>query len=396
MKKYIRSVLFLALCLSVVFTLTSCQKSEEPEESVVTPTCDGGTIVYTVTSDPTGNTTRSSLYTGRYELAVPTGTREMSDDPELPEEIVYWDPNRDLSPEYTLEEATEKYAFVADHTTLIYNSCDEISMTHTFRCVDYGSRLFSNSNSAQCLDPDGNIHEGRIKSLQLNVLENGSVYTPFEEMAHDPMCYFRIPPYEFEPEEIELTNDHVIQHITETENSREFLYYGKVMGKNLLAVTFENYNIEDPLTETDIRDFIHYAEVLLDHLEADNGSEAYIYDKIVNTPILAGMHVTGFNHLTSISRNRIGLESRNNTILQNISLTPGADKACLEDDADGNKWTDMGDLKSKDGYAGNQYLFFEVGNETYLCSIYNPNGKSTVFTSVLNFLDVFCENCYVA
>ena len=35
MKKYIRSVLFLALCLSAVFTLTSCQKSEEPEESVV-------------------------------------------------------------------------------------------------------------------------------------------------------------------------------------------------------------------------------------------------------------------------------------------------------------------------------------------------------------------------
>ncbi|HBY32883.1 MAG TPA: hypothetical protein DEG74_03860, partial [Clostridiales bacterium] len=158
MKKYIHSVLFSALCLSVIFTLTSCKNGGKQEKAEMTPTCNGGTDMSAITSDTTGNETRSSQYTGRYELAIPTGTREMSDDPDLPEEIVYWDPTRVLDPEYTLEAATEKYAFVADHTTLIYNRCDELSMLHSFRCVDYGSRLFSNKNSAKCLDPDGKIH----------------------------------------------------------------------------------------------------------------------------------------------------------------------------------------------------------------------------------------------
>lgn len=341
-----------ALSFSLLISFSGCSKSTVPDGSKQTETGNAGTATYIEDGD-------SSRYTGGYELAIPTGTREMSDDPDLPEEIIYWDPERDLKDEYTLEEATERYAFVADHTTLIYNSCDDLSMSHRFRCVDYGSRLFSNENSAQCLDPDGSIHAGNITHLQLNVLENTSVYTPFEEMVHDPMCYYRLPPSEFKVEEIEQSDDHVIQHITEQDTSREFLYYGKTMGNKLLLVTFENYNTDNTLTENDIQDFIHYAEVLFEHLEEDNGNEPYIYDKIVNTPLLGGMHISGFNHLTSISRNSIGLETRDRTKLESVSLTPGADG-------------------------------------TYFCSIYDSNGKRTDFDSVDDILSVLRENCYLA
>lgn len=409
MKKIMNTMLTTALSFSLLISLSGCGKSTGPEGSQQTETGNAGIAEYVEDGDSSGDTlasipptdsddTRSSKYTGGYELAIPTGTREMSDDPELPEEIVYWDPERYLEPEYTLEEATEKYAFVADHTTLIYNSCDELSMSHSFRCVDYGSRLFSNRNSAQCLDPDGNVHAGNITHLQLNVLENTSVYTPFEEMVHDPMCYYRLPPSEFKTEEIESADDHVIQHITEPDTSREFLYYGKVMDKSLILVTFENYNTDTPLTENDIQDFIHYAEVLFEHLEPDNGSEPYIYDKIVNVPILGGMHVTGFNHLTSISRNSIGLDTREDSSLQYISLTLGADETDLEETNDGYAWTDIGELKSKDGYGGNKSLYFHVGNETYICRFYSPDDQSTVFDfvdSVDTLLSVIRENCYL-
>ena len=406
MKKIMNTILAAALSFSLLILISGCSKSTDPEGSKQTETRNAGIAEYVEDGDSSGDTlasipptdsddTRSSKYTGGYELAIPTGTREMSDDPELPEEIVYWDPERYLEPEYTLEEATERYAFVADHTTLIYNSCDELSMSHEFRCVDYGSRLFSNRNSAQCLDPDGNVHAGNITHLQLNVLENTSVYTPFEEMAHDPMCYYRLPPSEFKVEEIEQSDYHTIQHITEPDTSREFLYYGKVIDEKLILVTFENYNTDTPLTENDIRDFIHYAEVLFEHLEPDNGSEPYIYDKIVNVPILGGMHVTGFNHLTCISRKGINLETRDYTKLGSVSLIPGADEAYLEVGADGEEWTDMGDMKSKDGYAGNQALYFTVEDETYYCSIYNPDGKSTVFDSVDDLLSCISENCYL-
>ena len=151
------TILAAALSFSLLILISGCSKSTDPEGSKQTETRNAGIAEYVEDGDSSGDTlasipptdsddTRSSKYTGGYELAIPTGTRVMSDDPELPEEIVYWDPERYLAPEYTLEEATERYAFVADHTTLIYNSCDELSMSHEFRCVDYGSRLFSNRN----------------------------------------------------------------------------------------------------------------------------------------------------------------------------------------------------------------------------------------------------------
>ena len=40
-------------------------------------------------------------------------------------------------------------------------------------------------------------------------------------------------------------------------------------------------------------------------------------------------------------------------------------------------------------------LYFTVEDETYYCSIYNPDGKSTVFDSVDDLLSCISENCYL-
>jgi len=406
MKKSMKTILAFALSFSILTMAAGCKRdmllpttvadpSVQDTRSSVAETADSVSDTSSSEESETSEPTRKAgpavtRYTASYELAIPTGTREMSDDPDLPEEIVYWDPSRVLAPEYTLEAATEKYAFVADHTTLIYNRCDELSMLHSFRCVDYGSRLFSNKNSAKCLDPDGKIHEGRITHLQLNALKNGSVSTSFEEMAHDPMCYFATQPFELVTEEIQLTDDHVIQHITDTISSREFLYYGKVMGGNLLAVTFENNNSDDPLTEKDIGDFIHYAEVLLDHLEEDNGSEPYIYDKIVNTPFLGGMHIAGFNYLSSVDRTSLRLITRPDSDFFSITLIRDP-----KDPEEYGSWEDIGGMKSQKGDFGSQKLYFTVDGVSYLCSFQNRTGEFADFASSSDLLDFIRENCYV-
>ena len=406
MKKTLKTILAFALSLSVLTMAAGCKRDMLLPTTVADPSVQDTRSSVAETADSVSDTSSSeesetlestkkagptvTRYTASYELAIPTGTREMSDEPELPEEIVYWAPTRVLDSEYTLEKALEKYAFVADHTTLIYNSCDELSMSHRFRCVDYGSRLFSNENSAKCLDPDGKIHEGKITHLQLNVLKNGPLYTSFEEMAHDPMCYYGTQPFEFAAEEIQLTDDHVIQHITDTISSREFLYYGKVMNGNLLAVTFENYNSDDPLTEKDIGDFIHYAEVLLDHLEEDNGSEPFIYDKIVNTPFLGGMQIGGFNYLSSVDRTSLRLITRPDSDYYSITLIRDP-----ENPEEYGSWEDMGDMRScKEDY-GSQKLYFTVDGVSYLCSFQSKTGKYADFASSSDLLDFIRENCYV-
>ena len=172
-------------------------------------------------------------YTGPYELATPTGTRVTSDEPDFPEEIVYWDPQRNLKPEYSPKEAAEKYAFIVNYTTLIYTSCEELQMRHSFRCVDYGSHLFVNSNGLICLDQSGEI-------LFCNIW------------------------------------------VTQTAH----------------------------LEDADIPVFTHYAETLFDHLSPDDGTEPYIYDKIVNTPLPNGVRLSGFNELNEIITTSTGLKIR--------------------------------------------------------------------------------------
>lgn len=401
------------LSLSILTSMTGCAKSREIEgsssdltvpgqsgDSSSDPTDTSDSEDYssdpTVTSD-IEETKQQTFNTNSYELAIPTGTRVMSDAPDLPEEIVYWDPGRDLASEYTLEEATGKYAFVADRTTLIYNSCDELSMSHSFNCVDYGSRLFSNSNTAQCLDPDGNVHAGNITHLQLNVEENVSANTPFEEMAHDPMCYYRLPPQEFVIEEIEQADDHVIQHITETGTSREFLYYGKVMGNDLLLVTFENYNSDNTLTDTDIKDFVHYAEVLLGHLEPDDGSEPYLYDKLVNVPFIGGRYVTGFDHFISINGKTLGLETKKDTLIDYFTLVTDPEDSYLEKRDGMTDWEDENDIKMREStqYSYYQEFVFTIGGTRYFCRAQNRDEKKIDVNSLDDLLKILDDCCYI-
>lgn len=400
MKKQARLLMATLLSLSVLISATGCKKNTETEISSWNETIPRH--IEESSEDPTDtsdaeDTKQQTFNTNSYELAIPTGTRVMSDDPDLPEEIVYWDPGRDLASEYTLEEATGKYAFVADRTTLIYNSCDELSMSHSFNCVDYGSRLFSNSNTAQCLDPDGNVHAGNITHLQLNVEENVSVNTPFEEMAHDPMCYYRLPPQEFVIEEIEQADDHVIQHITETGTSREFLYYGKVMGNDLLLVTFENYNSDNTLTDTDIKDFVHYAEVLLGHLEPDDGSEPYLYDKLVNVPFIGGRYVTGFDHFISINGKTLGLETKKDTLIDYFTLVTDPGDRYLEKRDSVSDWEDKNGVKMREStqYSYYQEFVFTIDGTCYYCSAQNRDEKKIDVNSLDDLLKILDDCCYI-
>ncbi|HAU50180.1 MAG TPA: hypothetical protein DCW43_00210, partial [Clostridiales bacterium] len=137
-------------------------------------------------------------------------------------------------------------------------------------------------------------------------------------------------------------------------------------------------------------DFIHYAEVLLDHLEEDNGSEPYIYDKIVNTPILGGMHIAGFNYLSSVDRTSLRLITRPDSDFFSITLIRDP-----KNPEEYGSWEDIGDMKSQKGDFGSQKLYFTVDGVSYLCSFQNRTGEFADFTSSSDLLDFIRENCYV-
>ncbi|MBR2750840.1 MAG: hypothetical protein IKD90_06895 [Clostridiales bacterium] len=336
---------------------------------------------------------RISEYTGSYELATPTGTRVLSDEPDLPEEIVYWDPHRELKPEYTLKEATEKYAFIVNHTSLIYTACDDLAMTHTFRCVDYGHHLFTNFNTVICLDPNGEVHDGLTSYLDLDTVACTSSDQLISVLPHKfvgPMGYYSEESSDLDINVIESADNYALVHIQDYRE--ESLYYGRPLGKTWLLIRCNRYFHQDKkFTEKDISDFKQYADILFDHLSPDNGTEPYIYDKIVNTPLLSGMHLTGFNSLDKISSSSISLLTRKGTHLYDITLTPDAsDKALSYGD-----WEDMGDMKSCKSDWGSQKLYFTMDGVSYLCHFQNSTGEHTDFDSSEDLIKFIRKSCYV-
>ena len=252
-----------------------------------------------------GKDISTEKYTGPYELATPTGTRVTSDEPDFPEEIVYWDPQRNLKPEYSPKEAAEKYAFIVNYTTLIHTSCEELQMRHSFRCVDYGSHLFVNSNGLICLDQSGEILRENATFLDLDTIDCTSSDQVISELPYKfvgPMGYYS---EDFDINVIESTEDHVLVHI------HEALYYGKPVGKTWVLVFCNIWVTQTAhLEDADIPVFTHYAETLFDHLSPDDGTEPYIYDKIVNTPLPNGVRLSGFNELNEIITTSTGLKIR--------------------------------------------------------------------------------------
>ena len=388
MKKNMITKLAIALALILVITASGCRKNDTGSSSHKTDR----------SSSEQKESDSISLYTGSYNLAVPTGTREPSDEPDMPEEIVYWDPQRDLKAEYTLKEATEKYAFIVDYTTLIYTACDELQTQHKFICVDYGSHLFSNHNSVTCLDSEGKVLKGNVSYLDLATMDGTSADQVISELPYKFVGPMRSWSYSEETSSLDIriiehTEDHVLVHIRDSkdEPSHEALYYAKPVGGTWILVIRNVWNTQTAyLEDKDIPVFTHYAEILLNHLGPDDGKEPYIYDKIVNTPFLGGMRLSGFNYLSSAGTSSISLRTRRDDDLYNITIIQ--DPKNTEEFSD---WEDMGGMKSQREFNGSQKLYFTVDGVSYLCSFQNKKDEYTDFDSSEEFLDFVRDHCYI-
>ncbi len=386
MKKNMITKLAVALSLILVITASGCRKNDAGSSDRKKGR----------SSSDQEESLSVSVYTGPYELAVPTGTRVTSDEPDMPEEIVYWDPQRDLKAEYTLKEATEKYAFIVDYTTLIYTACDELQTQHEFICVDYGSHLFSNHNTILCLNSDGKVLEGNVSYLELDTMDGTSADQVISELPYKfagPMGGYSEENSTLDIRVIENTEDHVLVHIRDSkdEPSHEALYYAKPVGGTWILVIRNVWNTQTAyLEDKDIPVFTHYAEILLNHLGPDDGKEPYIYDKIVNTPFLGGMRLAGFNYLSRAGTSSISLRTYRDDDLYDITITQ--DPKNPEEFSD---WEDMGDMKSQKSDFGSQSLYFTKDGVSYLCHFQNKSGEYTDFDSSEEFLDFVRDHCYI-
>lgn len=383
MKKLAKLLMATLLTLSTLVPVTGCKKSEK------------------ATSTRPAKDSCQTLNTNSYDLVVPTGTIVASDEPELPEAVVYWDPSRDLKEKYTIEEALKKYAIVVGHSTLIYTACDELRMDHSFYCTDYGAKRFENSNSAFFLGSDGNPIDGLVTRADLRDPDCSSLSEFKENLG---WLYVGNMGY-YSPEDpdapkitiFEELDDHIFASVKNTPPySEEGLYYATVIDGKVFYSVYKIISRDDEFTDEDRQEFLRYSKILFEHLSPDDKVEPYLYDKLVNTPILGGRFITSFGHIEYIYGKSIGLDTKDDSPIYYGSLAIDAPDSYLEKGIDDTDWVDANGMQMRENkYSDYQEFVFTIDGTRYLLHVFGRNDKKIEVDSLDALLKLIEKGCYI-
>lgn len=345
--------------------------------------------------------TSQTLNTNEYNIVVPTGTVVASNEKDLPKGIVYWDPTRSLQEKYTFDEALKKYAIVVGHSTLIYTHCDELWMTHDFYCVDYGNNRFRNDNGAYFLDSDGKDIVGLANHADL--YESG--YATLSEFTENlGQLYVGNMGY-YSPEDpngpkitiVEQTSDHIFATVKkEPPYADEALFYGTVINGTVFYSKFKVYLPQDELTDKDRENFARYSKILFEHLSPDDHTEPYIYDKLVNTPLLDGKHIAGFDYIYEIAGRTIVINTKKDSKIEYLTIMSGAEDRFLAKEEYHTDWTDINGMKVRDFTQSNtQQFVFTIGGTRYLCNLRGRDDKKIKVDSLDALLKLINGSSYM-
>ena len=389
MKKQVKLLMAAFLFLSILIPVTGCKKVG----SVTNKTPD---------TNANESVTYQTLDTNAYELVVPTGTRVESDEPDLPKDVVYWDPSRALKENYTMEDALKKYAFVAGHSTLIYTACEDLRMTHEFYCADYGNRLFMDINRVSFLGSDGKRIDGEVSYANLFDAECSS----FDEFLKNlGQIYVGNMGY-YSPDEpdapritiVEQADDHLFATVKRMPPSRseEGLYYARIIGGNVFYTRHQIQYRDDEYKDEDRHNFVRYSSVLFDHLSPDDGVEPYIYDKVVNIPVFGGKHITSFGHILSISGKTINMETRKESRIESFAIVPDPEDSYLQKAEYDTDWEDADDIRMRENTLnGAQEFVFSIDGTRYLCYLHSRNDERIDVDSLKAFLTLITKDCFI-
>ena len=389
MKKQVKLLMAAFLSLSILIPVTGCKKAG----SVTNKTHD--TNAYE-------SVTYQTLNTNAYELVVPTGTRVESDEPDLPKDVVYWDPSRALKENYTIEDALKKYAFVAGHSTLIYTPCNDLRMTHEFYCADYGNRLFMDINSVSFLGSDGKRIDGEVSYVNLLNAECSS----FDEFLKNlGQIYVGNMGY-YSPDEpdapqitiVEQTDDHLFATVKRMPPARseEGLYYAKIIGAKVFYTRHQIQYRDDEYKDEDRQNFVRYSAILFDHLSPDDGVEPYIYDKIVNIPVFGGKHITSFGHIVSISGKTINMKTRKGSRIESFAIVPDPEDSYLKKGEYDTDWEDADGMQMRENtnYGGQDFVF-TIDGTRFFCHLRGRNDERIDVGSLKDFLKLITKDCFI-
>ncbi len=413
MKRPLKLLIISLLTVSTLVPVSGCKKNE----STRSETDDSQTLnTETNNLDDPIKDSYLTFNTDTYSLIIPgaRGTVEDSDEPETPEALVYWDPSRALKEEYTMDEAFKKYAIVAGKSTLIYTACDDLQTYHEFYCPDYGYGEFWNFNQAVFLDADGKAIDGRITNAYLKDSDSTSL-SEFKENLVQLYIESKGPSELIDPKELQITiiedtDDHFFASIMKKsvyrneENNEEVdydeaLYYAEIISGNVFYTFYEKQWLDHEFTDEERQCFTRYSKIFFDHLSPDDRVEPYIYDKLVNTPILGSRHVTSFNNIYEAGKGTIQLRAKPESQIYNLHIYIGVEDSNFEEE-NVTEWEEKDGIKMREStdYTYSQEFLFTIDGIRYFAMFQNSgykDNKTTDVESLDAFLKLIEDNFYI-
>lgn len=236
--------------------------------------------------------------------------------------IVYYDSSRTLKDSYTFKEAVSKFAFKVNESTLIFEEKDKISLYSLMhQDTIYGDPMNVQFYYKQDIYTSlGPIYLGESNSTTLEQFKNNFNNGVLSDKTKVKVENVNI---------IESNNDYVFASWTTSGSFSGYEYYfAKIIGDKVYYV-YNNSLVAYKDTKIDL--LLEEFKQFFTCLSVDDGKEPYIYDKIINVPIVLDKQIKDVKSIYSIGNNTgngylDGSVSFTNEDSEFISLEYGASK----------------------------------------------------------------------
>jgi len=290
-------------------------------------------------------------------------------------EIVYYDNSRNLKDTYTFKEAVSKFAFKVNETTLIFGENDKTKLeTISSERTIHDELVNAQFNYKQDIYTSlGTLYLGESNSITLEQFK-----TNFNNGILSDKTKWKVENVKV----IEETTDYVFASWTNKAftTTNEYYFAKKIGNKVYYAYhsTMISYN------DTKERLLLEEFKSLFTCLSEDDGKEPYIYDKIVNVPIVLEKKIKDAKYISSIinvitNDNLDGSVSFASEDGYYINLEYGASKHY-----DKIGWTKSFDSKIKYIQEDNKNIIGVIDNDTQLFEITIYSDKKITNTREFN------------
>lgn len=253
-------------------------------------------------------------------------------------ETIYFDNSRNLKDSYTFKEATSKFAFKVNETTLIFQENDKVKL----EMIQSEKTLHD-----ELMNPQFNYKQDIYTSLgDMYLGESNS--TTLEQFKNNFNNGILSDKTKWTVENVKIIEE-TDEYIFATWMNKGFTttneyYFAKQIGNK---VFYAYHSSMVTYNDTKISLLLDEFKSLFNCLSQDDGKEAYLYDKVINVPIALNKKIKDVNNISAV----INILT-NDYLSGSVSLvSDDSDYVSLEYDAskhyDKIEWSKTFDSKTK-------------------------------------------------